>query len=116
LDSADWGPPYEAAGFPSGIQKALIVVDPSSGGETYYARFPAGSTFDLHWHSHPEYVAILAGEVTLTLGEQRYAMEAGSYVAVPANMNHAWEVDGELDCVLLVRRTGPADFNFVEPD
>ena len=116
LDDADWGPPGTADGFPRGVQSAQLGIDPDNGGPIYYARFPAGSHFDLHWHSHTEYVAVLSGEVTLVLGEETHALSPGSYIVIPARMNHSWDVPpGGDDSVILVRRRGPADFNFVDP-
>ena len=65
-------------GFPVGVRTARQGVDPDTGGITYYAMFPAGSHFDLHWHSHDEYVVVVAGELSIQLGEQptRFPWEA----------------------------------------
>jgi hypothetical protein len=32
---------------------------------------------------------------------------------IPGKMNHSWDVPEDDDVVILVRRAGPADFNFV---
>jgi len=114
LEGADWGPPGTADRFPKGVQTAQLGIDPDNGGPIYYARFPAGSHFDLHWHSRTEYVAVLSGEVTLVLGEESHSLSTGSYIVIPARMNHSWDVPAGDDSVILVRRRGPADFNFVE--
>ena len=113
LEDADWGEPGFAEGFPQGVQSARLGIDPENGGPTYFASFPAGSHFDLHWHTHAEYVVVVSGEVTIVLGEQSHALSPGSYIVIPAKMNHSWHVPGEDDSVILVRRRGPADFNFV---
>ena len=82
----------------------------------HYAKFPAGSHFDLHWHTHTEYVAVVSGNDTIVLGEETHSLSTGSYIVIPARMNHSWDVPrGGEDSVILVRRRGPADFNFVEP-
>ena len=102
-------------GFPVGVRTARQGVDPDTGGITYYAMFPAGSHFDLHWHSHDEYVVVVAGELSIQLGEQTHSLSVGSYVVIPGELPHAWTVPaGETDAVILVRRAGPADFHFVE--
>jgi hypothetical protein len=63
LESAKWSVPYEGPeGYQKGAQRAVLGVDPVSGGETYYARFPAGTKFELHWHSNAEYVVLLKGK------------------------------------------------------
>ena len=114
FEDADWGQPGSRDGFPQGVQSVPLGIDPENGGPTYFARFPAGSHFDLHWHSHAEYVAVLSGAVTLVLGEKSHSLLPGSYIVIPAKMNHSWDVPGGSDSVILVRRRGPADFNFVE--
>ncbi len=110
-----WGAPGGGNGFPIGVRTARQGVDPDTGGITYYAMFPAGSHFDLHWHSHDEYVVVVAGELTIQLGEQTHSLSVGSYVIIPGELPHSWTVPaGEADAVILVRRAGPADFHFVE--
>ena len=115
MENAKWSLPFEYPRFPSGAQKALLSIDSRSGGETYYAKFPAGSHFDLHWHSHTEDVVVIRGKVTLLLGAKSHSLEVGSYIVIPAKINHEWVIDASGDCIVLVRRGGPADFNFVRP-
>jgi mannose-6-phosphate isomerase-like protein (cupin superfamily) len=112
---AEWGPPGRTPRFPAGVQTAQLGVDPESGGPTYLARFPSGSHFDLHWHTHPEYVVVMSGAVTLVLGDETHSLRQGAYVVIPGGMQHSWDVPEGEAVVILVRRGGPADFNFVEP-
>jgi quercetin dioxygenase-like cupin family protein len=115
LETAKWSQPYDGPlGYPKGAQKASLSIDPASGGETYYARFPAGSRFELHWHSHGEYAVVLRGKVIHILGTESQPLAAGDYVVIPARTNHGWKVDASGDVFLLIRRDGSADFNFVE--
>ena len=115
LNDLPWGAPGGGNGFPVGVRTARQGVDPDTGGITYYAMFPAGSHFDLHWHSHDEYVVVVAGELFIQLGEQTHSLSVGSYVVIPGKLPHSWSVPaGEKDAVILVRRAGPADFHFVE--
>ncbi len=114
LDDINWGPPGGGNGFPLGVQTARQGVDPETGGITYYALFPAGSHFDLHWHSHDEYVVVVQGELSIRLGEEVHQLAVGSYVVIPGSLNHSWTVPaGGEDAIILVRRAGPADFHFV---
>jgi len=116
LEDVNWGPPGTRDRFPRGVRTAQLGIDPDTGGPSYYAKFPTGSHFDLHWHSHTEYVAVVQGEVTIVLGDKTHALATGSYVVIPGGMNHSWDVPaGGDDAVILVRRRGPADFHFVEP-
>lgn len=115
LNDVSWGAPGGGNGFPVGVRTARQGVDPDTGGITYYAMFPAGSQFDLHWHSHDEYVVVVAGKLSIQLGEQTHSLSVGSYVVIPGELPHSWTVPmGETDAVILVRRAGPADFHFVE--
>jgi mannose-6-phosphate isomerase-like protein (cupin superfamily) len=114
LDTAQWSEPYDGPlGYPKGAQRASLGIDSRTGGETYYARFPAGSHFALHWHAHAEFAVVLRGKVTHILGTERSSLQAGDYVVIPPKVNHAWEADASGDVYLLIRRDGPADFNFV---
>ena len=114
LENVEWGPAGGGNGFPVGVRTARLGVDAVSGGVSYYARFPTGSHFDLHWHTHDEYVAVLRGEVTLVMGDTSHLLVPGSYIVIPGKMNHSWDVPTGEDAIILVRRGGPADFNFVE--
>jgi len=58
----------------------------------------------------------MSGTVTIVLGEETHSLSTGGFIVNPAKMNHSWDVPaGGDDAVILVRRRGPADFNFVEP-
>lgn len=115
LAELEWGPRGGGNGSPLGLRTARQGIDPITGGVTYYAMFPAGSHFDLHWHSHDEYVVVVAGELTIVLGEESHDLAVGSYVVIPGKLNHSWDVPaGGEDAVILVRRAGPADFHYVD--
>ncbi len=115
LETAQWGEPYNGPlGFPKGAQRVSLNTDSRTGGETYYARFPAGSHFALHWHAYSEYAVVLRGKVTHILGTERQSLQVGDYVVIPPKTNHGWEADPGGDVYLLIRRDGPADFNFVQ--
>lgn len=115
LANTKWSEPYDGPlGFPKGAQRATVSVDASTGGETYYARFPAGSRFEMHWHAHAEYAVLLRGKVTHFWSNQSQSLNVGDYVVIPAKTNHGWQVASGEDAFLLIRRDGAADFNFVE--
>lgn len=114
LDELDWSPPGGGNGFPVGVRTATQGYDTVTGGRTYFALFPSGSQFDLHWHTHNEYVVVVAGNPTVRLGEEDHNLSVGSYVVIPGKLNHSSTVpEGEKDAIILVRRAGPADFHFV---
>ena len=113
--TVEWGPPSDRAGFPAGLRNAPLATDPQTGGPTYLARFPAGSRFEMHWHTHTETVVVLQGTVDIVLDGQRYTATEGSYIIIPGKAHHEWHVPNTGDVVLLARRDGPADFHFVAP-
>jgi quercetin dioxygenase-like cupin family protein len=112
LASAKWMP-AAAPGIPPGAQLALIGVDPASGGATGYAKFPAGYHLPLHWHSHAEYATLLSGSGSLTADGKQFALSPGTYVVIPAKVQHELRCAAGAECVLLTRRAGPTDYNFV---
>ncbi len=114
LDELQWGPPGGGNGAPLGLRTARQGVDPDTGGVTYYAMFPAGTHFDMHWHTHDEFVVVVSGAVELKLGGETHQLRAGAYVVIPGGMNHSWDVPDTGEVVILVRRAGPADFYFPE--
>ena len=115
LADVPWGPPGGGNGAPVGVQTALQGTDPETGGITYYAKFPAGSHFDRHWHTHDEFVVVVQGTVTIVLGENSHVVGTGSYIVIPGKLEHSWDVPaGGEDAVIVVRRAGPADFHYVD--
>ena len=114
LSEINWGPAGGGNSFPVGVRTERQGTDRVTGGITYYAMFPSGSHFDLHWHTYDEHVVVVQGSVTIVLGEESHLLSIGSYVVIPGKMNHSWDVPEGEDAVIVVRRGGPADFHFVE--
>ena len=115
LANAVWSEPYNGPlGIAKGAQRAVVSTDPATGGETYYAKFLAGSTFEPHWHAYPEYAVVLRGKVTASVGTEKRLLSPGDYIIIPARTNHGWQIAADEDAYLLIRRDGPADFNFIQ--
>ena len=115
LDDVQWGRTGGGNGSPLGLRTSRQGIDPITGGVTYYAMFPAGTHFDLHWHTHDEFVSVQKGSVTLELGDEIFTLHAGAYIVIPGKMNHSWDVPEHGEVVILVRRAGPADRTYVMP-
>ncbi len=98
-----------------GSQTALIGVDPATKGPTAYSKTPAGTGLPAHWHSHAEYTVLVSGKGTLLLDGKPHEAAAGSYFVIPAKMPHQFTCSAGADCLLLTRRGGPADYNWVKP-
>ena len=100
---------------PKGAQSAVIGVDPNTKGTTGYARTPAGTGLPAHWHTAHEYTVLLAGKAKLMLDGKEHQLTPGSYVVIPAKAVHQLTCAAGADCLLLTRRAGPTDYNFVKP-
>jgi quercetin dioxygenase-like cupin family protein len=100
---------------PKGMQQAPIGVDPNTKGPTGYGKTPAGAGLPAHWHAFAEYTVILSGKGTLVLDGKAQEVAAGSYFVIPARMVHQFTCSKDGECLLLTRRAGPTDYNFVKP-
>ncbi len=100
---------------PKGSQQALLGVDPNTKGATAYAKTPAGTGLPAHWHSHPEYTVLISGAAALKIAGKTQQIGPGAYFVIPAKMPHQLTCNAGADCLLLTRRGGPTDYNFVKP-
>ncbi len=115
IADVQWSAPGNRPCYPLGVQTVQLGTDPDNAGPNYLARFPPGSQFAMHWHTHDEFVVVVSGNGTIVLDAQRHALSPGSYVVIPGRVAHSWNVppDGP-PLVIHVRRAGPADFHFVD--
>ena len=114
-ETAEWGPPTDTPGFPPAFATRRSPRIRRPGARRTWARFPAGSEFAMHWHTHTETVVVLEGAVDIVMDGTRHTATAGTYIIIPGRAHHAWFTHEEADVVLLARRDGPADFHFVDP-
>jgi len=106
--------PAQVPGLPPGPTVSPIAVDPSSKGSIAYARIPAKYHFPLHWHSYTEYTALISGSASFVLDGKPYELVPGSYFVIPPKTQHELTCGAAADCLLLTRRAGPTDYNFVK--
>jgi quercetin dioxygenase-like cupin family protein len=99
--------------FPDGSKYSVLEGDKNEPGKqfTYAAFVPAGS-WDDHTHSHNQdaRLVILSGALKLAVGpsparEGSKTYPAGSYVFVPANLEHTMGAD--VDTVIIGTAAGP---------
>ena len=115
IADVQWSAPGNRPCYPQGVQTAQLGIDPDNEGPAYVARFPPGSTFEPHWHTHNEFVVVVSGNGAIVLNDERHALSPGSYVVIPGRVPHSWHVPtGGPPLVIQVRRSGPADFHFVD--
>lgn len=98
----------------AGVTAAPIAIDPATKASVGYAKIPAGTTIPMHWHSHAEYSVLISGNATFTMDGKQYELEPGSYTVIPPRAKHELKCGAAAECVLLTRRAGPTDYNFVK--
>jgi quercetin dioxygenase-like cupin family protein len=98
---------------PRGAEVALIGADPVSTGPTTYLRTKPGYKLPLHWHIHHEYVTAISGKGVFTVDGKKIASSPGTYIVIPSRAKHDFACDGGAECVFVIRRSGPTDFNLV---
>ncbi len=106
--------PVKLEGMPPGAAAAPIAVDPVSKASVAYAKLPAGYTLPMHWHSHAKYSAFISGSGVFTMDGKPYELVPGSYVVIPAKVKHMLKCGAGSDCLILTRRAGPTDYNWVK--
>ena len=105
--------PVTVPGVPPGVQGAMVGVDPNTKGATTYAKFPPNYHFPAHWHSYAEYSVLISGAATFVLDGKAHQLVPGSYFVIPAKTKHELTC-GAQECLLLTRRAGPTDYNWVK--
>jgi quercetin dioxygenase-like cupin family protein len=114
LADAKWMPAQKLdAKIPAGAEVALIGADPMSTGPTMYVKMKAGWKMPAHWHTHLEYSTVIAGKMTFVVEGKKIAGVPGTYVIVPSKAKHDVTCEAGADCVMIVRRSGPTDYNYV---
>ncbi len=112
LKDAKWTPP-KAPEIPPGVMASPIASDPN-GPNIGYAKFPPGYTFPMHFHSFTESTALISGKITFTVNGTPYDLAPGDYVVIPPKAHHMAKCAPGAECILLTRRAGPADYNWVK--
>lgn len=114
LADAKWMPAQKLdPKIPPGAEVALIGADPLSTGPTVYLRLKGGYTMPLHWHTHLESDVAIAGKGSLIVEGKRIPIAPGTLVVLPSKAKHEVSCDAGADCIFVVRRSGPTDFNWV---
>jgi quercetin dioxygenase-like cupin family protein len=114
LAEARWMPAQKLdPKIPPGAEVAVVGVEPVSRGPIVYLKLKAGYTMPLHWHARLESDTAIAGKGTLVVDGKSIAIAPGTFVMVPSKAKHELHCDAGAECVFVVRRSGPADYNWV---
>ena len=117
LDQGNWGP--APAVFPKGAQMSVLSGDPGKPGLfVIRLKIPAGYQMPAHFHPVDEYVTVVAGSVSLGMGDRldktkSVSLLTGAFVKAPAHMNHyAFTSTG---ATLQILANGPFGMTYVNP-
>lgn len=103
-----WGPC--PAFLPQGCGIAVLHGDPTKGNFDVFLRVPAKSNLPLHWHTSPERMVLVAGELHVTYeGQKTAVLKPGAYAYGPAKRPHAGVCASTTSCVLFIAFESPLD-------
>lgn len=103
-----WGPcpPF----LPEGCGIAVLHGDPAGNNLDVFLKVPARSSLPLHWHTSPERMVLVAGELHVTYEAQPTAiLKPGSYAYGPAKRPHSAVCASTTPCVLFIAFESPLD-------
>lgn len=112
-----WGPP--PPGVPKGAQFAVLAGDPTKEGLfVFRARFPAGFVVPPHHHAKDEHVTVIAGALTVGMGNTlrrpaRANLVTGGFITTPAGENHYVYTRG--GATIQVTGEGPFTITYANP-
>ena len=103
-----WGPcpPF----LPQGCGIAVLHGDPAKNDVDVFFKVPAKSTIPLHWHTSPERMVLVQGELHVTYdGEAEFIFRPGTYAYGPATKPHKGYCASKVPCVLFIAFEAPLD-------
>lgn len=107
------------ASLPPGAKAAVVSGDPTQPGPfVIRLQTPAGYRVPLHWHPTTENVTVLAGTVSLGMGDSPESsastdLAAGGFAVLPAEMRHSFLA--KTAATVQVHGTGPFAITYVNP-
>jgi mannose-6-phosphate isomerase-like protein (cupin superfamily) len=108
-----WGPCPPI--FPKGCEVTVLHGDPANGRSDVFLRTPANYRLPPHWHTSPEHMILVSGELHVTYeGQKPSVLKAGSYAYGPAKAKHEARCANAGPCVLFIAFESPIDAVLVE--
>lgn len=99
--SLEWGPC--PALFPKGCEIAVLHGDAARPNADVFLRVPAKYEIPPHWHTSPERMVLVAGELHVTYrGQPASVLRPGTYAYGPPKAPHAASCVGPDACVLFI--------------
>jgi ketosteroid isomerase-like protein/quercetin dioxygenase-like cupin family protein len=103
-----WGPC--PAFIPKGCEIAVLHGDPGKDNADVFFKVPANFTIPQHWHTSPERMVLVSGELVVTYdGQQPTTLKPGMYAYGPAKRPHEATCAKGDPCVLFIAFEAPID-------
>ena len=103
-----WGPCPEF--LPEGCAISVLQGDPSKNNADIFFKVPGKSTIPRHWHTSPERMVLVSGELHVTYdGHETAVLKVGFYAYGPAKMSHMASCVSDEPCVLAIAFESPVD-------
>lgn len=104
----EWGPCPEF--LPQGCAIAVLQGDPSKPNADVFFKVPGGATIARHWHTSPERMVLVSGELHVTYdGQDMARLLPGTYAYGPARLPHEATCVSQEPCVLAIAFEVPVD-------
>lgn len=116
-DALKWGPAPPS--LPKGAQAAVLAGDPGKPGPwTLRLKLPAGYKIPAHQHPSFEAATLISGAFSVGMGDKldeakADKLTAGSFIYLPANMNHF--AFASTESVVQINSEGPFRITYVNP-
>ncbi len=96
--------------MPKGCEIAVLHGDPAKSNADVFFKVPANAEVPRHWHTSPERMVLVAGELHVTYdGHATAVLKPGSYAYGPARMPHKAACGDAGPCVLFIAFGSPVD-------
>ena len=103
-----WGPC--PAFIPEGCEIAVVHGDPAQANADVFFKVPGDFTIPRHWHTSPERMVLVSGELQVTYdGQETTTLKPGTYAYGPAKLPHSAYCLKGAACVLFIAFEAPVD-------
>jgi len=96
--------------MPKGCEIAVLHGDPAKNNADVFFKVPANAVIPRHWHTSPERLVLVAGELHVTYdGHETAVLKPGTYAYGPSRMPHKAVCGDAGPCILFIAFESPVD-------